>query len=34
MSNNPEIGLLPPDFDEVKFDAGEGETTLTITMRY
>lgn len=34
VSNNPRIGFLPPGFDEVKFDAVEGENALSITMNY
>lgn len=34
VSNNPELGFLLPDFDEVKFEAKEGENGLSITMNY
>ena len=34
VSNNPKIGLLPPDFEEVKFDVEEGENALSINLKY
>ena len=34
VSNNPRIGLMPPGFDEVRFDVVEGDNALSITMNY
>jgi uncharacterized protein (DUF2141 family) len=34
LSNNPPVHLSAPSFPSVRFEAGEGETTVTIHMRY
>jgi uncharacterized protein (DUF2141 family) len=35
FSNNPHLHLLPPpSYDTVKFQAGEGETTIHIKLQY
>lgn len=34
VSNNPKLGFLLPDFEDVKFAVEEGENALSITMNY
>ena len=34
VSNNPDLGFLLPEFDEVKFDVEEGENAMSIRMNY